>query len=148
LNDGTAFPFVMLGLGFLGLHEMGDYGWRWLAMDVVWAVVAGVGTGWVLGTLVGRLVLYLRRVHKEAVGLDEFIALGLLSLSYGTALLLQSYGFLAVFFAGLALRRIEYRSSGDKPQDTFVMASKIEKIHEAATHPRKAPAYGGSSAGL
>ena len=24
MNDGTAFPFVMLGLGLLGLHELGD----------------------------------------------------------------------------------------------------------------------------
>ncbi|HEV2733504.1 MAG TPA: cation:proton antiporter, partial [Longimicrobiaceae bacterium] len=27
LNDGTAFPFVMLGLGLLGLHEIGEWGW-------------------------------------------------------------------------------------------------------------------------
>ena len=43
LNDGTAFPFVMLGLGLLGLHELGDGGWRWLAVDVVWAVAARPG---------------------------------------------------------------------------------------------------------
>ncbi|MDP2233946.1 MAG: cation:proton antiporter, partial [Actinomycetota bacterium] len=28
LNDGAAFPFVMLGLGLLGLHELGSAGWR------------------------------------------------------------------------------------------------------------------------
>ncbi len=28
LNDGTAFPFVMLGLGLLGLHDLGTGGWR------------------------------------------------------------------------------------------------------------------------
>src|SRR5919206_497446 len=38
LNDGTAFPFVMLGLGLIGLHELGQAGWRWFAVDVVWAV--------------------------------------------------------------------------------------------------------------
>lgn len=32
LNDGAAFPFVMLGLGLLGLHEIGEDGWRWLAV--------------------------------------------------------------------------------------------------------------------
>ncbi|MCC2633609.1 MAG: putative Na+/H+ and antiporter, NhaP type [Ramlibacter sp.] len=47
LNDGTAFPFVMLGLGLLGLHELGSFGWRWLAVDVVWATAAGLATGWV-----------------------------------------------------------------------------------------------------
>ena len=30
LNDGTAFPFVLLGLGLLGLHELGPLGLRWL----------------------------------------------------------------------------------------------------------------------
>ena len=34
LNDGTAFPFVMLGLGLLGVHEIGAWGWRWFAIDV------------------------------------------------------------------------------------------------------------------
>lgn len=35
LNDGTAFPFVMLGLGLLGLHELGVGGWRWVAVDLL-----------------------------------------------------------------------------------------------------------------
>ena len=45
LNDGTAFPFVMLGLGLIGLHDLGPLGWRWLAVDVVWAVAAGLAMG-------------------------------------------------------------------------------------------------------
>lgn len=40
LNDGTAFPFVMLGLGMLGLHDLGEAGWKWAAVDVAWAVAA------------------------------------------------------------------------------------------------------------
>jgi len=107
LNDGTAFPFLMLGLGLLGLHETGAWGWRWVTIDLGWAVVAGLAVGALCGTAVGRLVVYLRRVHREAVGLDDFLALGLIALSYGTALLVHGYGFLAVFAAGLALRRIE-----------------------------------------
>lgn len=107
LNDGTAFPFVMLGLGLLGLHELGEGGWRWWAVDVVWAVAGGLALGWLLGTLVGRAILYLRMRHREALGSDEFIALGLIGLTYGLALLSHTYGFLAVFAAGLALRRID-----------------------------------------
>ena len=57
LNDGAAFPFVLLGLGLLGLHEPGAFGGRWLAVDVAWAGAAGLGVGWLLGQLVGRLVL-------------------------------------------------------------------------------------------
>ena len=120
LNDGTAFPLVMLGLGLLGLHEIGSFGWRWVAVDVIWAVSAGVAIGAVLGTAVGRLVLYLRRTHKEAVGLDNFLALGLVGLAYGAAALAQGYGFLAVFAAGVALRRLEQKASpaGRMPVDT------------------------------
>ncbi|MDQ3059401.1 MAG: cation:proton antiporter [Pseudomonadota bacterium] len=107
LNDGTAFPFVMLGLGLLGLHKLGSGGWRWWLVDVLWAVAGGLGLGYLLGTLVGRSILFLRTRHREALGSDEFIALGLIALTYGLALLSYTYGFLAVFAAGLALRRID-----------------------------------------
>jgi NhaP-type Na+/H+ or K+/H+ antiporter len=107
LNDGTAFPFVMLGLGLLSLHELGDWGWRWWTVDVFWAILGGLGIGYLLGAMVGRVVLHLRTQHREALGSDEFIALGLIALAYGVALLCHTYGFLAVFAAGLALGRID-----------------------------------------
>jgi NhaP-type Na+/H+ or K+/H+ antiporter len=148
LNDGSAFPFVMLGLGLLGLHELGAYGWRWLAVDVLWSVVGGLAIGWLLGTLVGRLVLYLRREHKEAVGLDDFLGLGLIALAYGVALLLHSYGFLAVFAAGLALRRIEMQSNeqqGTEPAPEAMLSGgapeRTEQAERLATDPDHAPAY-------
>ena len=112
LNDGTAFPFVMLGLGLLGLHEIGPMGWRWFAVDVVWATGSGLAIGGALGALIGKVVLYLRREHKEAVGMDDFLAMGLIGLSYGSALLAGGYGFLAVFAAGVALRQLEQRETG------------------------------------
>ena len=146
LNDGTAFPFVMLGLGLLGLHEIGEFGWRWFAVDVAWATVAGLGVGSLLGAAVGRLVLYLRREHKEAVGLDDFLALGLIGLSYGAALLLHAYGFLAVFAAGVALRRLEQSQSrtSDKTAKAVQEAAADPDrtaAAAAAVHPQHAPAY-------
>lgn len=139
MNDGTAFPFVMLGLGLLGLHELGPWGVQWLLVDVVWAIVGGAGVGVLCGTLVGRLVLYLRREHREALGLDDFLGLGLIALSYGLALLLHAYGFLAVFTAGLALRRIERQHSGDASPPADVLAS--QAAESLATDPDTAPAY-------
>jgi sodium/hydrogen antiporter len=139
LNDGTAFPFVMLGLGLMGFHGIGDYGWRWLAVDVVWAVSAGLAVGSLCGVGIGKLVIHLRRVHKEAVGLDEFLALGLIALSYGLALLLHSYGFLAVFAAGLAVRRIEREHSEVAPPVEVEHAGSTTE--EQATDPETAPAY-------
>ncbi len=145
-NDGTAFPFVMLGLGLLGLHELGDWGWRWLVVDVGWAVVGGLAIGALLGTQAGRLVLYLRHRHEEAVGTDDFLALGLVALTYGLALLMQTYGFLAVFAAGLALRRMERRASArhEREEDTLAeiqAAAKAGKESEVATDPSRATAY-------
>jgi NhaP-type Na+/H+ or K+/H+ antiporter len=61
-------------------------------------------------------------------------------LSYGLALLIHSYGFLSVFAAGLALRRIERQQSrGEPPHDVRAAAESGEE--EAATDPEKAHAY-------
>ena len=139
LNDGTAFPFVMLGLGLMGSHELGAYGWRWLTVDLAWAVVAGLAIGTICGAAVARFVLYLRRVHREAVGLDEFLALGLIALSYGLSLLVGAYGFLAVFAAGLSVRRTEREHNEGAAPDDVRQAGK--SVEEAATDPGTAPAY-------
>jgi len=142
LNDGTAFPFVMLGLGLLGVREIGAWGWRWLAMDVLWAIAGGLAVGSAMGMAVGRFILYLRSEHREAVGLDDFLGLGLIALSYGAALFLQVYGFLAVFAAGLALRRIERtRTGADEPPQDIRLSSQAEDVVEVATDPTRAPAY-------
>lgn len=139
LNDGTAFPFVMLGLGLLDRHEIGTFGGRWLAIDVAWATGGGLAVGVLLGTAVGHLVLFIRRKHKEAVGLDDFLTLGLIALAYGVALALNAYGFLAVFAAGLALRRIEQRTTGaDLDSVTRELALGDDS---AAVQPKTAPAY-------
>lgn len=158
LNDGAAFPFVMLGLGLLGLHDLGTYGWRWIMVDLLWAIVGGVVIGGALGASVGRLVVYLRSRHKTAIGLDEFLVLGLIALAYGVAILSHAYGFLAVFAAGLALQRVQAlpriapvatpadatgnngahdSSATDNPRDELVLAlegfnTQLERVAEVA----------------
>lgn len=141
LNDGAAFPFVMLGLGILGLHDLGG-GWRWLAIDVVWAIAGGLLIGGALGTIIGRLVVYLRSHHKESIGLDEFLALGLIGLTYGLAVVSHTYGFLAVFAAGLALQRVG--KTTQKIPATAVDAGDLlnkEGEEKLATHSDYASAY-------
>lgn len=138
LNDGTAFPFIMLGVGLLGLHDLGEWWWRWWVVDMFWAVGGGLAIGFASGTLIARLVLFLRQTHREAVGLDNFLALGLIALSYGAALLAGAYGFLAVFAAGAALRRVEMQRAEQRPDSTAETAEGAEKD---AVDPEKAPAY-------
>lgn len=141
LNDGTAFPFAMLGLGLLGMHEIGVAGWRWWAIDFFWAVTGGLTVGALLGTIVARIVLYLRQHHKEAVGLDNFLAVGLISISYGVALWCHAYGFLAVFAAGVALRRVERISPSSPPNDAVRQAAGTSEARHLATDRDAAPAY-------
>lgn len=109
MNDGSAFPVVMLGLGLLGLHELGDTGMRWVLLDLVWATAAGIGLGVIVGYGVGHLVYYLRRHYGLVPLFDDFIGLGMVGIVYGGSLLTGVWGFLAVFFAAVALRQTEMR---------------------------------------
>ncbi len=141
LNDGTAFPLVMLGLGLCGLHDLGAWGWKWWTIDVLWAIFAGLGVGALCGTLIGQGVIYLRREHHEGIGRDELLTLGLIALSYGAALQLHGYGFLAVFAAGLALRSVERKHTGKEPPPEELAVEATLKPDEIATHPEKGPAH-------
>ena len=134
LNDGTAFPFVMLALGLLGAHELGRAGWRWWAVDVAWASAAGSALGWALGWGFGKAVVHLRHRREQAFGMEGFLTLGLIALTYGLALEIQSYGFLAVFAAGLAMRHVEHQHNED-PEDV------PSSGEEAAASPAKSSAY-------
>lgn len=138
LNDGTAFPFVMLGLGLLGLHDLGESGWRWWAVDVVWAIVGGLGIGAALGYGIGRLIRYFRSRDREGAALDEYLLLGLIGLSYGTAVWAHAYGFLAVFAAGAAVRAMRSPSAkGALPADD---ASNANPPHDQPAPTRMADA--------
>ena len=139
MNDGTAFPFVMLGLGLLGAHDFGGVG-EWLLVQVLWKTLVGIAVGALCGTAITRLVLRLRTEHRHAVGLDDFLALGLIALSYGLAELAHGWGFLAVFSAGVAMRATERRCSGSLPVEEVRAAAEASES-TAAADPRAAPAY-------
>lgn len=104
LNDGAAFPFVMLGLGLLSLHDLGAGGWRWLVVDVAWAVAGGLVVGAILGAVLGRWLVRSYREDAGEAGNDAFLGLGLVAVAYGVAMVLHAYAFLAVFAAAVALQ--------------------------------------------
>jgi NhaP-type Na+/H+ or K+/H+ antiporter len=109
MNDGSAFPFVMLGMGMLGLHEIGDSGISWLLLDVLWPTVAGIAIGIVAGVALARVGWKLRsKPHKHEL-MDDFLGLGLIGVVYGLTVVVNGWGFLAVFFAAVALRQTELK---------------------------------------
>lgn len=111
LNDGVAFPFVVLGLL---LQQDTGQAWiaDWLLKDMLWAVTAGLLLGYWMGRGLGRLTLFLRlRNEDSTVSPNDYLALALIALAYVSAESIQAYGFLAVFAAGLGLRRAEVQTS-------------------------------------
>jgi NhaP-type Na+/H+ or K+/H+ antiporter len=106
LNDGLASPFVLLGILIAG-HEGGALG-RWVAADVVYAVLIAAVIGAIGGYAIaaGSVRLRERRFLDERLGIYAVVpvALGL----YAVAELAAAYGLVAVFVGGLAFRRYEF----------------------------------------
>ena len=104
MNDGTALPAVMLALGLLGMHELGE-GWRnWWVDDLLWPIgggaVIGAAGGWVLGA-----VLRWRAHAGDPLLRDELLYGGAVALCYGTALALEVSSFVVAFAAGVLVMR-------------------------------------------
>ena len=139
MNDGSAFPFVMLGMGLLGLHDLGSLGLRWALVDVLWATVGAIALGVVGGALVGRFVWMLRNGTRQLTILEDLVGLGLIGVVYGASVLAHTWGFLAVFFAAVSLRQTEVamdaaRTPVDRSQDSAAPPRGGAGAPEAAPH--------------
>lgn len=123
MNDGSAFPFVMLGMGMLGLRAVGETGMRWVLLDVLWATVAGIAVGIVSGVLLARLIWKIRGQQHAKDLMDDFLGLGLIGVVYGLSVLIDAWGFLAVFFAAVALHQTELKlAAATKPKQEELMS--------------------------
>lgn len=107
LNDGTAFPFVVLALGWAAHDGGGAWLGGWALHRIVWAVPAALVFGWVLGRAVGRLAIRLRTHQRDASAPSDLLALALIGIAYAVADAIGAWGFLAVFAAGAGLRSAE-----------------------------------------
>ncbi|QBQ99092.1 cation:proton antiporter [Paraburkholderia pallida] len=141
LNDGAALPFAMLGLALCGVPVAAAHSVASFAASLVWGAVGALLVGAVLATLCVRLVLHLRTRYGEAVGLDGFIAIGLMSVTYGFALLLHAYAFVAVFAAGVALRYAELRATGERRPAEALENVQLGELSEVAKDPERAHAW-------
>jgi NhaP-type Na+/H+ or K+/H+ antiporter len=135
MNDGSGFPFVMLGLGLLGLHELGPHGATWLWRDLCWASAGAIALGAAGGALLAWLGWQLRAKEPKHEVLDDLAALGLIALVYGVSTWLHAWGFLAVFFAGVALRQTELRLAGaPKDRQGLLQAEETHAVSAAKPH--------------
>jgi NhaP-type Na+/H+ or K+/H+ antiporter len=143
LNDGLALPFVLLGLVLCQGTRAGAPDAApaaWLAMTA-WGIAGAIAVGALLSWTTTHTVTWLRTRHAQALGLEGFFALGLIELSYGAAQLLHTFGFLAVFAAGVTMRSVEHRASGERSANAAIGTVNAEDVEATASHPEKAHAY-------
>ncbi len=107
LNDGTAFPFVVLGIALLAQPFTLELATGWLFRDVVWAVGGGVAVGYATGFAFARTVQRWLPRGRDLERAGGFLLLGVMGVTYGLANLLGWNAFLAVFFAAIAIRRVD-----------------------------------------
>jgi NhaP-type Na+/H+ or K+/H+ antiporter len=106
LNDGLAFPFVLLAIFIAGEAGSG-WVWEWVAADVVYGIAGGTAIGAAVGLAAAWSVKRLRDRELLAPALDGYHAIAAVLAIYGLAELAGTYGFLAAFAGGLAFRRYE-----------------------------------------
>jgi sodium/hydrogen antiporter len=131
LNDALAFPFV-----YFGIYALKDNNWpnwfsQWVAIDLLWAGSAGI----VMGILVAKAVTWIdRRLQRYRPAdelMEDFIALSTILLTYSLTEVVNGYGFLAVFVAGIVVQR-SYRDP-EKPLSQLHFTERIEKLMEVGT---------------
>ncbi|UNU27569.1 sodium:proton antiporter [Microcoleus vaginatus HSN003] len=131
LNDALAFPFV-----YFGIYALKDNNWqnwfaKWVAVDLIWAIAAGL----VMGILVAKAVTWIdRRLQRYQPAdqlMEDFIALSTILITYSLTELVNGYGFLAVFVAGIVVQRTY--SNSEKPLSQLHFTERIEKLMEVAT---------------
>ncbi|MCK2215016.1 cation:proton antiporter [Actinomadura sp. ATCC 31491] len=129
LNDGLAFPFVYAAIA---LATVGGAGWAagWALTDVLYRIVAGVVCGLLIGRLLGRLFFHSRAEElRLAEHRDGFVALAATLLAYGVTELVSGYGFIAVFVAACAIRRVEHGHGYNTIMHGFV--EQLERLFTA-----------------
>lgn len=131
LNDALAFPFVYFGLHWIENDRWQEWFPAWVGIDLVWAIVAGV----VMGILVPRVVVWVDRQLQKARPVDElmsdFVALSIILLTYSLTEVVNGYGFMAVFVAGIVTQRGYHDPEKRLAQLEFT--ERIEKLLEVAT---------------
>lgn len=131
LNDAFAFPFVYFGLYWLKDSHWENWFKQWVAVDLIWAIAAGI----VMGIVVAKAVTWIERQLQSFRPVDDlmedFVALSTILLTYSLTELVNGYGFFAVFIAGMVVQRSYHNP--EKPLSQLHFTERIEKLLEVAT---------------
>ena len=131
LNDALAFPFVYFGIYALKDDNWGNWIKDWVGVDLIWAI----GSGIIMGFLVAKAIVWIDTKIKELHPVDDlmkdFIALSAILLTYSLTEVVNGYGFLAVFIAGLVMQKSYHNT--EKPLAQLEFIEQVEKLLEIAT---------------
>jgi NhaP-type Na+/H+ or K+/H+ antiporter len=132
LNDALAFPFVYFGIYWLKDSNLDNWFKNWVTIDLIWAIAAGI----VMGILVARVLVWIdrkvQRFRKVDELMEDFVALSTILLTYSLTELVNGYGFLAVFVAGVAVQA-RYFNEQEKRLAQIEFSERIEKLLEVGT---------------
>ncbi|USA60675.1 cation:proton antiporter [Qipengyuania citrea] len=125
LNDGLAFPFVHLGIliATAGALSVGLFT-EWALRDVFYRVIVGAAGGAAVGWLLGKSLFDWPEGNALSKTQTGVVAFAGVILAYGLTELIEGYGFIAAFVAGLVLRREE--SENDFHQRLHDFSQSIE----------------------
>ncbi|MEH1870832.1 cation:proton antiporter [Nostoc sp.] len=131
LNDALAFPFV-----YFGLHALKDDNWenwfkQWIAVDLIWAIAAGIFMGFVVAKTIVWIEKKIQKRRRADELMEDFIAISTILITYSLTEMVNGYGFLAVFIAGLVVQR-SYRNP-EKPLAQLEFVEQVEKLLEVGT---------------
>lgn len=127
LNDSLAFPFVYFGLHAITNPQWDSWFRQWLLVDLIWAIAAGIVMGYAVAKAILWLDHHVQRSQPSADLMQDILALSAILLTYSLTELINGYGFLAVFVAGLTMQKSCKKSRQDN-QLQFV--EQIEKLLE------------------
>lgn len=132
LNDALAFPFVYFGLHLFKDPNLDNWFKQWVAVDLIWAIASGI----VVGIAVAKAITWLdRKLQKRRpadVLMEDFVALGTILITYSLTEIVNGYGFIAVFVAGLVVQR-NYVDDPEKRESELEFVERIEKLMEVGT---------------
>ncbi len=131
LNDALAFPFVYFGLHWLENDNWQDWFGQWVAIDLIWAIASGIGMGILIARGAVWVDQYVQKRRPVNEAMEDFVALSVILVTYAMTELVNGYGFLAVFVAGIATQHF-YRNS-EKRLAQLEFIEQFEKLAELGT---------------